>query len=181
LKQTTFGEDETHHFPQVSPDRKFLYFIIKSGRSSTIGRKSLDSNSVQELSGKTKYVPGNLLSLSPDGKFLAFQNIGSDATSKFQLAIISTENPENVEFTEIEPLQQKIYLNNDGKFFDFVAGNVKQSGIMRQSIEKDAKPVQLLNVTESIIFNYAWSPSGENLAVSRGQLLRDVVLLTNFE
>ncbi len=181
LKQTTFGEDETHHFPQVSPDGKFLYFIIKSGRSSTVGRKSLEGNSVQELSGKTQFVPGNFLSLSPDGKFLAFQNIGSDANSKFQLAVISTENPENVEFTEIEPLQQKIQWSNDGKFFDFVAGNVKQSGIMRQSIEKDAKPVQLLNATEASIFNFAWSPSGENLAVSRGQLLRDMVLLTNFD
>jgi Tol biopolymer transport system component/DNA-binding winged helix-turn-helix (wHTH) protein len=181
LKQTTFGEDETHNFPQVSPDGKFLYFIIKSGRSSTVGRKSLVGNSVQELSGKTKYVPGNFLSLSLDGKFLAFQNIGSDANSKFQLAIISTENPENVEFTEIEPLQQKIQWSNDGKFFDFVAGNVKQSGIMRQSIEKDAKPVQLLDVAETSIFNFAWSPSEQNFAVSRGQLLRDVVLLTNFE
>jgi Tol biopolymer transport system component/DNA-binding winged helix-turn-helix (wHTH) protein len=181
LKQTTFGEDETHHFPQVSPDGKFLYFIIKSGRSSTVGRKSLAGNSVQELSGKTGYVPGNFLSLSPDGNFLAFQNIGSEANSKFQLAIISTENPENVEFTEIEPLQQKIQWSNDGKFFDFVAGNVKQSGIMRQAIEKDAQPSQLLNVTETIIFNFAWSPSGENLAVSRGQLLRNAVLLTNFE
>lgn len=185
LKQITFGEDETHHFPQITPDGKFLYFIIKSERSSTIGRKSLQENSVQELSGKTPFIPGSFLSLSPDGKFIAFQNIGSntlnDSKSKSQIAILSAENPENVAFSEIEPWQKKIEWSKDGNSFDFVAGNVKQSGIMRQSIEKDAKPIQLLNPTETNIFNFAWSPSGESLAVSRGQLLRDAVLLTNFE
>ncbi len=184
--QITFGEDETHHFPQVSPDDKWLYFIIKSGRSSTIGRKSLTENSVQELSGKTKFVPGNFLSLSPDGKFLAFQNIAhqseaNHATPKLQLAILSTENPENVTFTEIDALRQAVDLSADSKFLNYVAGNVKETGIFQQSLEKGAQPTQILPTTQFTIFNFAWSPSGENLAVSRGQLLRDVVLLTNFE
>ncbi len=184
--QVTFGEAETHHFPQVSPDGKWLYFIIKSGRSSTIGRKSLEENSVQELSGKTQFVPGNFLSLSPDGKFLAFQNISNqspthDANPKLQLAIMSTENPQHVIFTEIETLLQIVEWREDSKSFDYIVGNVKESGLLHQSSETDAKPTKILEMTPASIFNFAWSPSGENLAVSRGQLLRDVVLLTNFE
>lgn len=184
--QITFGEDETHHFPQVSPDGKWLYFIIKSGRSSTIGRKSLVENSVQELSGKTKFVPGNFLSLSPDGKYLAFQNIAynsetNSANSKLQMAILSTENPENVKFTEIETWRQIVKWSKDGHSFDFVTGNVKENGILNLAVEGNSTPATILPTSQTTIFNFTWSPNGENLAVSRGQLLRDVVLLTNFE
>lgn len=184
--QVTFGEDETHHFPQVSPDGKWLYFIIKSGRSSTIGRKSLIENSVQELSGKIKFVPGNFLTLSPDGKFLAFQNIAyqtqaNHTNPKLQVAILSTENPDDVRFTEIEAWRQTVEWGENNRSLDFVTGNVKETGILRQAIEKSEQPNQILPSSQSTIFNFAWSPSGERLAVARGQLLRDVVLLTNFD
>jgi Tol biopolymer transport system component/DNA-binding winged helix-turn-helix (wHTH) protein len=179
-KQISFGEDETHHFPQVSPDGKWLYFIIKSGRSSTVGRKSLVENSVQELSGKTKFVPGNFLSLSPDGKFLVFQNI-AEANSKLQAAILSTENPDNVSFVEIPSWRQTIRWSMEENSLDFVTGNVKETGIMRQTIEGAVKMTDILPLTQTTIFNFAWSPNSENLALSRGQLLRDVVLLSNFE
>ncbi len=185
LAQVSFGEDETHHFPQVSPDGKWLYFIIKSGRSSTIGRKSLFENSVQELSGKTQFTPGNFLSLSPDGKFLAFQNTGqnqkSETNPKLHLAIMSTENPQEVSFAEIESWRQTIVWNTDSKSFDFIVGDYKESNISRQTAESPTPPTKIIETVPASIFNFAWSPKGENLIVSRGQLLRDVVLLTNFE
>lgn len=184
LTQVTFGEDETHHNPQISPEGKWLYFIIKSGRSSTIGRKSLVENSVQELFGKTKFVPGNFLSLSPDGKYLAFQNLSQSLNSpnnKLQLAIISTENPDNVSFQDVETWRQIAQWKEDNKSFDYISGNFKESGISRLSIENEAPANTIIQSNLGAIFNFAWSPSGENLAVSRGQLLRDVVLLTNFD
>jgi DNA-binding winged helix-turn-helix (wHTH) protein/Tol biopolymer transport system component len=184
--QITFGEDETHHFPQISPDGNWLYFIIKSGRSSTVGRKSLQDNSVQELSGKTRFVPGNFLLLSPDGKYLAFQNIiyrsqTDHQTPKLQLALLSTENPDQVSFREIEAWRQAIQWSAEPQLFDFVVGNVKENGIIRHSLTEKVRPVEILPATQSTIFNFAWSPSGAQLAVSRGELRRDVVLLTNFE
>jgi len=185
LAQVTFGEDETHHFPQVSPDGKWLYFIIKSGRSSTIGRKSLAENSVQELSGKTQFSPGNFLSLSPDGKLLAFQNIGqnqkSETNPKLQLAIMSTANPQEVSLTEIESLRQTIVWNTDSTSFDFIVGDYKESNISRRTAKSETQPTKIFETIPASIFNFAWSPKGEKLIVSRGQLLRDVVLLTNFE
>jgi Tol biopolymer transport system component len=125
-------------------------------------------------------VPGNFLSLSPDGKFLVFQNI-AEANSKLQAAILSTENPDNVSFVEIPSWRQTIRWSVDDNSLDFVTGNVKQTGIMRQTIEGEVKMTDILPLTQTTIFNFAWSPNGENLALSRGQLLRDVVLLSNFE
>lgn len=184
--QITFGEDETHHFPQISPNGKWLYFIIKSGRNSTIGRKSLQENSVQELTGKTNYTAGNFLTLSPNGKFLAFQNINFQTKSEvespqFQMAFLSTDNPQNVELKNITAWQQRIEWSPDSNFFEYLTGNVKQSSIVRQSISNTSSPEKILTSNDAIIFNFAWSPSGEHLAISRGQLLRDVVLLTDFE
>lgn len=185
--QVTFGEDETHHFPQISPDGKWLYFIIKSGRNSTVGRKSLTENSVQELSGKIKYTPGNFLSLSPDGRFLAFQNIAYQAENnpaaspRLQAAILSTENPDEVRFIEVEAWNQTLQWSTDSRHFEFVAGNVKETAIARRPIENQAEPTLIVPTAQGSIFNFARSPNGENLAIARGQLLRDVVLLVNFE
>jgi Tol biopolymer transport system component/DNA-binding winged helix-turn-helix (wHTH) protein len=185
-EQVTFGEDETHHFPQISPDGKWLYFIIKSGRNSTVGRKSLTENSVQELSGKIKFTPGNFLSISPDGRFLAFQNIAyqsaaNSAAPRLQAAVLSTENPDNVRFIEIEAWTQILKWSADSRHFDFIVGNIKENSLARRSIEDEFNQTQILPSANVSIFNFAWSPNGENLAVARGQLLRDVVLLTNFE
>ncbi len=182
--QVTFGEDESHLFPQISPDGQHLYFIIKSGRTSNIGRASLTERSVQELSGKTKFVPGNLLAISPDGKQLAFQNIAGQGTeapsTKFQVAILSTDDPDNVRFTEINALRPWLVWSEDGRSFDFVAGDVKETSIFREAFPGPGQPVPLAPMTRNAIFKFAWSPSGEKIAISRGQLLRDVVLLTDF-
>lgn len=183
-EQVTFGEDESHLFPQVSPDGQHLYFIIKSGRTSNIGRASLTERSVQELSGKTKFVPGNLLAISPDGKHLAFQNIAGQGTeapsTKFRVAILSTDDPDNVRFAEINALRPWLVWSEDGRSFDFVAGDVKETSIFREVFPGSGEPVPLAPMTRNAIFKFAWSPSGEKIAISRGQLLRDVVLLTDF-
>lgn len=186
LTQVTFGEDEAHLFPQVSPDGTQLFFIIKSGRTSNVGRASLNEQSVQELSGKTKFVPGSFLSLSPDGKFLAFQNIAAEdepARSKLQIAIISTENPDDVRFLDLDtlPLRPWAVWSSDNSSLDFVAGTVKENSIMRRSVSDNSESVQLSRPDQTSIFNFRWSNDGEKIAVSRGQLLRDVVLLTDFD
>ena len=184
LAQVTFGEDEAHLFPQISPDGTQLYFIIKSGRTSNIGRASLSQRSVQELSGKTKFVPGNFLSLSPDGKYLAFQNIASEVggqQAKHQIAILSTENPDDVRFIEVDTLRPWATWSADNNSLDFISGTVKETSIMRRPLTDDVEPFQLSRPDQSSAFQFRWSKSGEKIAVSRGQLLRDVVLLTNFD
>lgn len=184
LAQVTFGEDEAHLFPQVSPDGNQLYFIIKSGRTSNIGRSSLNERSVHELSGKTKFVPGNFLSLSPDGKFLAFHNIASEdgnARKKLQIAILSTENPDDVRFLELDALRPWAVWSTDNGSLDYVAGSVKETSIMRRALSGYTEAVQISRPDQTTTFNFRWSGSGEKIAVSRGQLLRDVVLLTNFD
>lgn len=186
LKQVTYGEDETHHFPQISPDGHWLYFIIKSGRTSTIGRRSLLDNSTQELSGATKYVPGNFLSLTRDGKTLAFQNIAFEGrnaagTPKIQIGFLSTDNPDQITFTEIESWRKMIQWTEDSTSFAFVGGDIKNSSIVERSVASETPSTPLIPQNASTIFNFAWSPNRENFAASRGQLSRDVVLLTGFQ
>lgn len=186
LKQVTYGEDETHHFPQISPDGHWLYFIIKSGRTSTIGRRSLLDNSTQELSGATKYVPGNFLSLTRDGKTLAFQNIAFEGrnaagTPKIQIGFLSTDDPDKISFTEIESWRKMIQWTEDGTSFAFVAGDIKNSSIVERPVLSETPSTPLIPQNASTIFNFAWSPNRESFAASRGQLSRDVVLLTGFQ
>jgi Tol biopolymer transport system component/DNA-binding winged helix-turn-helix (wHTH) protein len=184
-EQVTFGESESHSFPQISPDGAWLYFVIKNAKFSTIGRKSLLSNSVQELSGARNYVPGNFLTISPDGKYLAFANLASEARaehsdSPLEVGIVSTEDPQRLSFHKIPAWLQRAEWGRNGKFLDFVTGDVRANGISRYEIAT-GRISEILPKTDGSIFDFAWSPTGSYIAVSRGQLSRDVVLITDFE
>lgn len=184
-EQVTFGESESHSFPQISPDGAWLYFVIKNAKFSTIGRKSLLSNSVQELSGARNYVPGNFLTISPDGKYLAFANLGSEARAEhsdgpLEVGILSTEDPKQLSFHKIPAWLQRAEWSRDGKSLDFVTGDVKANGISRYEIAT-VRMSEIIPKTGGSIFDFAWSPTGSNIAVSRGQLSRDVVLINDFE
>jgi hypothetical protein len=59
---------------------------------------------------------------------------------------------------------------------DYAAGTFSSSSIWRQPLNGDAK--KLVDFPDRI-FNFAWSTDGKNLAVSRGRLHGDAVLITN--
>jgi len=54
------------------------------------------------------------------------------------------------------------------------------SNIWRQSID-GSPPVQVTNFETGRIFNFAYSPDGKQLALARGALNSDVVLISNLE
>lgn len=71
-----------------------------------------------------------------------------------------------------------IKWSRDGRslFYTAVANNA--SNIWRLPLD-GGKPVQVTNFTEHIIPAFDWSRDGRRLAVSRGVLIRDVVLISN--
>jgi hypothetical protein len=45
----------------------------------------------------------------------------------------------------------------------------------------DGSRKQLIDVAPDTIFSFAWSRDGKQLAVARGRVSKDVVLITNFK
>ena len=191
LAQITFDEAAaaaTELYPQVSPDGAWLYYIRQASGASAVWRKSLAAaeGRAEKLTDEQRFSPGTFLSLSPDGRFLAFQNLsagesGAKQAEDFKVAVISVENPSKAKFFRLPPPRQFVKWHPgaaDSSAFDYVVETQEGAQIWRQPLDEAAAPTLILNIPKDGIFNFAWSKDGRRLAVARGQLLRGAVLLT---
>lgn len=64
----------------------------------------------------------------------------------------------------------------DGKAIDYVETRDGASNLMRVPLD-GGKPRQLTNWQSELIFWFAWSPDGKQLACVRGTSARDVILM----
>jgi DNA-binding winged helix-turn-helix (wHTH) protein/Tol biopolymer transport system component len=184
--QITFYENESELFPQTSPEGNWIYYIKKGKNSSSIWRKSLIDEKEEKLTEESDLSPANFLALSPDGKYLAFQNatkITSNEESKgiFNVCVISTENTKEKSFYNLHLTQPFAYFSKDGKALEFIKNSPEGSDIFRQELDNNTKPKSIVSLKKEWIFKHAWSKNGEKLAISRGNLIRDAVVLKGFE
>jgi len=73
---------------------------------------------------------------------------------------------------------QYLQWTTDGRGIYFIGLDDGVSNIWRQPIDGTA-PVQVTNFTTGRIFNFAFSPDGSQLVLSRGTINDDVVLIEN--
>jgi Tol biopolymer transport system component/DNA-binding winged helix-turn-helix (wHTH) protein len=184
--QVTSGKNESELFPQISKNGDFLYYIKKGSNSSAVWQRSLANNKEEKITLENEVSPINFLSISPDGKYLAFQNLtketGEESTKGFfQVCVISTDDPKEKNFYEITSSQPFAYFSNDGKALEFITNTPEGSDIWRLELEINSEPKSIFNLKNEWIFAFAWSKNGEKLALARGNLIRDAVLLTGFE
>ena len=83
---------------------------------------------------------------------------------------------------ETNPLSnnQNLQWTPDGRAIYYIALNNGVSNIWRQPID-GSSPTQVTQFSTGHIFNFAYSPDGRQLALSRGSLDSDVVLIKDFE
>lgn len=184
-KQVTFGENANDSFPQISPDGAWLYFLRKTGKTSAVFRKSLAENREEQLTPTDQLSPTNFLSLSPDGKYLSFQNLTEKIQSDnpqqvHQVAFIETENPNNVRFFNLGGRIPYVFWTADGKFFDYVIPVNDNEEIRRQSFFEEKPPQIIKTFSKEQVYFIRHAPDNKTL-IARGRLQNDAVLLTNFE
>jgi tricorn protease len=135
---------------------------------------------------KLTNVPGypDAPAVSPDGKLIAFRWGTSGGRKLPEIGIIPFEGGEIVKaFSASIGSSQgygKIALQwtSDGQAINYVAHRPGPSNIWRQPID-GRPPFQVTNFRDGRIFNFAYSPDGKQLALSRGTFNRDVVLFSN--
>ncbi|HQU86719.1 MAG TPA: DPP IV N-terminal domain-containing protein, partial [Pyrinomonadaceae bacterium] len=186
-KQMTFSEKETEYSPVVSADGEWLYFIQKSAKSNLICRKNLVNEQTEAFSHIENVAPDAILSISPDGNFLAFHGIKEkpkeNAENKqLSVNVISTqkENP-SVKYFGIASTVSKIFWSSDSKALNYLEnlpnGDAK---IWQQNLEGETAPKILLNLPKNYLYRLALSLDGKNLAIAKGKNESDAILLKNF-
>lgn len=185
-KQITAGENSSDMFPQISPDGSYLYFVRKGAKSSVVRRKSLSDNREELLTDEKTLAPMNFLALSPDGKMLAFQHLTEkiepdNPKQNFQIAVIETDQPQNVKFFNIGGRKVEIYWTLDGTAFDYILPRGDKDEIWRQNLDEKIPPQLWRTFPKEELFGLSNAPDGKTFAAARGQQHYDAVLLTNFE
>jgi DNA-binding winged helix-turn-helix (wHTH) protein/Tol biopolymer transport system component len=158
-----------------SPDSKWIVFTRYADKIS-LCKVSIDGGEPIKLFDGSALMPA----VSPDGKSIAFIGIKD---KKWRISIIPFDGGEPVKTFDTKWQSYKggkspLQWTPDGRAINYLVMSDNVSNIWRQPIEGGA-PVQVTNFTTDQIFNFAFSPDGSQLALSRGTFNSDVVLIEN--
>jgi len=186
LKQLTNGHGDQD--PSCSPDGKWVYFI--NNNPDRIRRVSIDGGAVEDVPGTT--IPNTIYGgfaahLSPDGSKLAFvlteasEAMTSPGTpSDEKIALVSLDPASKGARQLITPnphITGSVHFTPDGKSLAYA---VRENGVDNVWVQPiDGGPGHYITkfASEQSRGGFAWSPDGKTLAILRGRLDSDVVLL----
>jgi serine/threonine protein kinase len=167
------------HYPTFSPDGTWLVFT-KYNDGMALWKVPVEGGE------PTRLLVENALcsAVSPDGKTIAF--VLRKGGNSNRIALVSFDGGEIIRtfaaVPETNPLSnnQNLQWTPDGRAIYYIALNNGVSNIWRQPI--DGSPsTQVTQFATGRIFNFSYSPDGQQLALSRGSLDSDVVLIEGFE
>jgi serine/threonine protein kinase len=187
LKQLTTGHGDQD--PSCSPDGKWVYFI--NNNPDRIRRVSIDGGAVEDVPGTT--IPNSIYGgfaahISPDGSKLAF--VLTEASQA--MVAPGTPNDEKIALVSLDPTSKgtrqfltpnphitgSVHFTPDGKS---VAYAVRENGVDNVWVQPvdGSSPGHYITKfnSEQSRGGFAWSPDGKTLAILRGRLDSDVVLL----
>jgi eukaryotic-like serine/threonine-protein kinase len=173
MQQLTFGR--TQDTPACSPDGRWVAYLSVDGGKAEVFRVPIDGGTPEKMSDLEGYLP----QYSPDGKLVVFRyNQGTAENYRHKAAVIPADGGAVLYTFDLDPRARdaRVAFTPDGKsliclIYDAGAGN-----LLLQPLT--GGPVKQLTFFKSMrIYDYDFSPDGKTLALLRGHLNRDVVLI----
>ena len=177
MRRLTTGTDVWATF---SPDGKWIVFT-RYADDVALWKVSAEGGEAVKLTNFSGYPLAP--AVSPDSRLVAFYLFKNMPSS--QIAIVPIEGGEIVKAFDIalkhsDNEKNVVQWTADGQAINYTILRDGISNIWRQPID-GSPPSQITNFTERRIFNFAYSPNGKQLALSRGTFNRDAILISNFE
>jgi serine/threonine protein kinase len=179
FQQLTNGVQDNS--PVCSPDGKWVVYRALTDGQYAVWKVSIDGGTPIRLSSGLSFAPA----ISPDGKLVAFRSNIPDLQSSKKpwtpgfLVVVSNNGGPPLHTIEADPRGfSTVRFTPDGQALSYLVNEHGASNLWAQPLSGGA-PRQLTDFKSDLIFAYAWSRDGKQLALSRGQASRDVVLLTD--
>jgi Tol biopolymer transport system component len=175
-RQLTNGVGE--YLPDYSPDGKWILYTAYDPASSfwSVWKISVEGGPPVRLTDKESALP----SISPDGKWFAC-NYQDEAGAGYKIAIIPFAGGQPMKMFDIPgSFGRTIHWTADGRDLTYVDTKGGVSNIWMQSLAGGV-PRQITDFKDQHIFGFAWSRDGKQLALSRGVVNSDVVLIKDFK
>ncbi len=185
-KQLTSGGVGSKFSPGLSPDGQWVVYTFLSERGPTMWKIPIDGRDAVQLSDKR----ARSQAVSPDGRLIACSYFGDQGSSAggLRMAVVPIEGGPLVKIFDVrlKPFTRwrsfgsldTIRWTADGRALTYIATHGGVSNIWSQPLA-GGKPAQLTNFKTGRIFNFDWSPDGKWLALARGSVTSDVVLISD--
>jgi serine/threonine protein kinase/Tol biopolymer transport system component len=177
--QLTFGIVDS--FPSISPDSRWVIYTAESGAKPTLWKISIDGGTPVKIMERNV----TMGVISPDGKYIAFTYPESaDATAPAnRVAVIPFEGGEPIKTFQVNASGTVLAIvqwANDGKSVLYTVTGNNVTNIWSQPLD-GGPPKQATEFKEMLMTGFAWSPDGKQLACTRGNLVRDAVLIRDLK
>jgi eukaryotic-like serine/threonine-protein kinase len=180
LKQLMPG-NVSSFFPIVSPDGAWV--IFNSARAGNLGlwKVGIDGGEPQQLTDTLSLFPA----ISPDGKWIAFFSLDAAAGGKPKIVIMPFNGGPAIKSFDISPAfnpdaNPTLRWTPDGNSLTYVDQFNGADNIWSQPVDGGTRKL-LTNFKSDRISFFAWSRDGKRLAISRGPLTTDVILIKDFK
>ena len=168
-------------FPSLTPDTRWVVYTALDGVKPTLWKVSIDGGTPTQV---TDHVATAGI-ISPDGRSIAYSYPESTDPSAppNRLAIIPFDGEGEVK-TFTVPLQgitlAVFQWSYDGKSILYTTSSNNITNILSQPIA-GGPPKKVTDFKDMLMTGFAWSRDGKQLACTRGNLIRDAVLITDLK
>jgi eukaryotic-like serine/threonine-protein kinase len=168
----------TNGAPSCSPDGKWVVFNASHGGDYTLWKIPLEGSAPEQITNYASAYP----TVSPDGKWIAFEDFPEPRASKIAVIPFSGGQPTRTFDFAISAVAgyPVIHWTNDGRALTYVFDKQGVSNIWTQPLD-GSPPKQLTDFRSDLIYNFAWSADGQQLALARGTRNQDVVLIRSLQ
>jgi eukaryotic-like serine/threonine-protein kinase len=179
-RQLTNGPEE--RWPECSLDGKWVVYVsFAVSTAQNLWKVPIEGGNPMPVTSLVSNMPA----LSPDGKHLAFRS-GNGTDQPLKISVMSLEDGRLMKTFDIQPTTilvgdfKVLRWTPDGGGLAYIDTRTGTANIWVRPLDGGPER-QLTNFKSEQMFKFAWSRDGKQLAVTRGAMLKDVILISGFE
>jgi Tol biopolymer transport system component len=169
-------------WPECSPDGKWVVYVsFAASNPQNLWKVPIEGGDAVPVTGMISTLPA----ISPDGKLIAFRSVDA-ANQRIKISVMSFADGRLLKAFDIQPTTmivgdyKVLRWTPDGGGLAYIDTRTGAANIWARPLDGGPER-QLTDFKSEQIFKFAWSRDGKYLAVTRGAMMKDVILISGFE